>query len=348
MSDYLLKQAIERFDMRSYAMNLGVAAEMPNGELIVGCPTCGKEKLCVNPKKRTWHCWVCEEYGPADAFGRRLPVKGAGGLVALIQLMESVDKRTAVERVLSIAAFTSEELAQIPEGDLKAGFLELADSANPIQPPEGLVAVNGILPYMHRRGITLEDAQMFGLGWCSHGRYANRLVFPVWERGQLVYFQARAMWEEAEHTPRFPEDRYIKALNPGRRDGAAVSSEVLMNLDQARAFPRVAIVEGPMDAVKAGPSAVCTFGKKISATQVAKLLRAGVKALDFMWDGPSPTEPHGAWPEMFAAAPMLGALFDLRLVFLPSGDPGQRSRTELDWHRAHGRPWPIANRLEYV
>jgi hypothetical protein len=157
------------------------------------------------------------------------------------------------------------------------------------------------------------------------------LVFPVWEERRLVYWQARAMWDESEQ-PRGTS--YVKALNPPK-DVGAVSSEVLMNLDVARHYPRVAIVEGPVDCIKAGPSAVCTFGKRLYPRQLGKLIRAGVRAVDFMWDGPTEKEPQGALPEMLAAIPMLAPFFDVNVVVLERGDPGERTRAELDWYRDH-------------
>jgi hypothetical protein len=193
--------------------------------------------------------------------------------------------------------------------------------------PEGFERIYSILPYMLERGITLEDAQAVNLGWCRKGRYAGRLVFPVFEQGSLVYYQARAMW------PPTPGRKHIKMLNPPAVNGQSVSSDFLFNLEQAAQYPRVAITEGPIDAVKVGVDAVCTFGKRITDTQVGKLLGAGVTAVDLMWDGPSPTEPFGAWPEMIRAAKRLSGVFDVRLVFLPQGDPGDYPREQLRWYR---------------
>jgi hypothetical protein len=57
-----------------------------------------------------------------------------------------------------------------------------------------------------------------------------------------------------------------------------------------------------------------------------------------MWDGPKGKEPQGAWPEMLTAAPWLSTFFDLRLVFLPQGDPGDWTREALQHFRAHAMP----------
>ena len=134
-------------------------------------------------------------------------------------------------------------------------------------------------------------------------------------------------------------------MNPPRQAGMAGPGEVLMNLDTARAHARVAVVEGPIDCVHAGPSSVATFGKKITMTQALKLRRAGVRCLDLMWDGPTDREPMGAWPEMMRAASLLSGMFDVRLVFLPHGDPGDYTRSELDRLRSLAVPASSVSRL---
>ena len=317
-----LDAAILDFDLEAYLVEHG-GVQLDTEEWLLPCPGCGKEKLTVNVDARAFHCWVCESVPGA---------KGKGGLVDLLTLLDKVDRHQAAQRILAEARFkpqsyTLEALKPPPSSAIPAPA--------PIPPPEGWREVDGTLPYLQKRGIMLSDARAFGLAWCPAGRYANRLIFPVWEGGQLVYFQGRAMWEEKDQPWGM---RYIKSLNPPNQEGAAGASEVLMNLDVARHHPRVAMVEGPIDCVKTGPSAVATFGKKISGMQIAKLVRAGVRAIDLMWDGPGPKEPNGAWPEMVAMAPLLATVFDVRLVFLPFGDPGQRNREELNYWRSQGRP----------
>jgi ssDNA-binding Zn-finger/Zn-ribbon topoisomerase 1 len=319
--DVDLNAAIRAFDIVRYLVGKG-ADQTQNEEWTIDCPTCGKKKLVVNTFRKAWHCWVCEGLPGA---------KGKGGLIDLIAILENIAKPKAVEKLIAETQYAPVEYNL--GGLAYPGFSGLTQ-ARELPPPECWQPADGTLPYLAKRGILPDDARAFGLVWCSAGRYANRLIFPVWEEGRLVYYQGRAMWEEKDR----PGERYVKALNPSREEGAAVSSEVLMNLDQARHHPRVAIVEGPIDCIKAGASAVCTFGKKISGTQIAKLQRSGVRAIDLMWDGPSEREPQGAWPEMMAAVPMLGLLFDVRLVFLDRGDPGEKTREELNYWRAHARP----------
>jgi hypothetical protein len=321
----MIELAIERFDLKGYVIDHG-GQEAQVQEWILTCPTCGKDKLVVNLKRRAWHCWVCQRYvviqtptGP-----KRRPEAGAGGLLDLIQLMDHCDRKRAVQMVLA-AGITSRDLSQLTMAEFMAMEVGSDAALTPIHPPPNWRPITVQLPYMAKRGITMDDAQRLGMFWVEGGRYSNRLVFPVWDEGRLVYWQARAMWE-----PR-PGEEYVKALNPPRIPGAAVSSEVLMNLHYARAYPRVVVTEGPVDAIHAGPDAVCSFGKSLSPVQLHRLWRAGVRALDLMYDA-------DARADMEALAPLLASLFDTRLVYLPHGDPGGWPREALVQLRQYAVP----------
>lgn len=331
----MIDLAIERFDLLAFVQEHG-GQEVQTGEWCLPCPTCGKEKLIVNMTRKAWHCWVCQKFAVVQTptGPRRQAVAGAGGLLDLIQLMERCDRKRAVTMVLA-AGITARELAHITAGDFAR--LEVAPGLelSPIPPPPSWRPIVTPLPYMIQRGISLEDAQRHGMVWCDQGRYANRLVFPVWDEGQLVYFQARAMWEAR------PGEHYVKALNPPRTPGAAVSSEVLMGLHHARHYPRVVVTEGPVDAIHAGPDAVCSFGKALSPVQIHRLWRAGVRALDLMFDA-------DARADMMALAPLLASLFDLRLVYLPHGDPGGWPREALTQIRQQAVPVMPVSRLRSV
>lgn len=331
--------AIDRFDLERYILKFGARPIKRRDEWVMVCPTCGKEKLNINVRKRTWHCWVCQEY-TRNMEGKRVPVKGAGGLLSLIQFLENCTRVHAVSMVLNEVGYYAVNLAALEDEDFRCDPRNTTLRPAPeILPPENWKMIHGILPYLWNRGITEEDVRAFGLFYCDAGRYANRVIFPVWERSKMVYWQARAMWEGNG-------DRgFRKSLNPPVMQGMASPSEVLMNLDTARHYPRVAVVEGPVDCIHTGPSAVCTFGKKISPIQALKLKYAGVTAIDLMWDGPSEREPQGAWPEMLRASSLLAGMFDVRLVFLPRGDPGDYRRSELDAFRAQSYPAASASRL---
>lgn len=345
MSFAQLLQSIDEFSLEEYLLEHNIQPlKSKNAEEWLGpCPKCGKEKLCVDVKKRAFHCWTCQKYedfwSERDGMMKRRPVLGAGGLIALIGWLDDLEPKDAIAYVAEHSAF-GHGIYELPDIRIVEEVLN-GHADQSIGFPEGWAPIYELNPYMIKRRITMADVQRLGLVQVVSGRYRNRIVFPVWERGQLLYWQARAMYEAEDVL----DGKFIKALNPERMPGCAVSSEVLMNLDVAARYPRVVIVEGPMDALRAGPDAVCTFGKAISSAQVRRLILAGVKAIDLMWDGPKGKEPNGAWAEMIQMAPWLSSFFDVRLVFLPHGDPDEWSMEWLNYYRAGGTPVKNMHRL---
>lgn len=325
-----LLEAVERFDLIAFVKDHG-ATKIQNkkNEWALFCTSCGKEKLIVNTDKKTWHCWVCQEFVTVvtPSGPKRKAMGGAGGLIDLIQKFDEIDRKAAIARILSGGLLTASDLAQIPMTELVQN-VEAAGNMDPIlidYPENWALMSDHARAYCWRRGIHPESIVNFGLFWCPTGRYANRLIFPVYERADFVYFQARAMWEPK------PGDRFIKSLNPSRTENAAVSSEVLMNLDVASNYERVCLTEGPVDCIHAGYDAVCTFGKSLHTVQIAKLLRAGVKKIDIMWDA-------DAFKEACVTGLALTSLFDVRIVQLPYGDPGDFHWAELNWYRQRAQP----------
>ena len=331
--------AIETFDLLGYVKN-HQGEEAQTGEWVVTCPVCLKDKLAVNITTKTWHCWVCEQYAyvPHTAQGTvRRSIFGAGGLLDLIQLLDNVSKIIAVGMVLEGTFTKPEDLQQIPDSELIIDILgnNRLDAGEPIPFPLHAVEVYGNMPFLKNRGITQNDVQHFGLFGCDAGLYNNRLVFPVWENRRFVYFQARAMWEPK------PGEKHKKVLNPPKSRGSLGATDVLMNLDAAKQYQRVAITEGPIDCVHAGYDAVCTFGKKISPTQIAKMIKAGVKAVDLMWDA-------DAYDNAIQYAPQLTPFFDTKIVRLPQGDPGDYRKEDLLAFRYEAQKQNVVNYLEAV
>lgn len=324
-----LTLALARMDVLAYVESHNADRESVK-EYMLTCPVCGLHKLTVNVRSGQWRCFRCEGDG------------GKGGLFRLVQWLEQLTPRETAQRIIAMGQNSRTIEGPLPEMRLRN------DTASPRPRPQGLppgaVEITQQLPYMARRGITLEAARAFGMRYVppNHGYLSNRLVFPVWEQGICLYWQARACWDESEHVQRWPGDKFKKSLNPVReRDGQVFmgSSDVVGNLENARRFPRIAIVEGPTSGVATGLDAVWTFGKVLSPPQIARLISAGIRAVDFMWDGPSPKEPHGAYSAMVAAAAHLAPHMDVRLVFLPQGDPANYSPQQVAEFRRNARPF---------
>ena len=321
-----LELAILRFPLEEFCEEMGGDPIGYSDEYILTCPKCYDRKLSVNLKKRRWRCFLCED---------EIEGTGRGGIFSLIRWVAEISSSEAARYLIHASDAASEAYGEIlPD----PGFAKVRPKPSPgvaTGLPENCLAIDGILPYMSKREISLEDARNFGLRCCTSGWLANRLIFPVWERGQVIYWQARAMWDEP------PGQNFSKTLNPSRKRNGILylgSGDVLLNIETAAQFPRVAITEGPTSAIRCGPSAIATFGKHISGNQIRKLLDHNVSAVDFMWDGPSKREPQGAWPEMIQAAHALAPFMDVRMIFLPEGDPGDYPRAHLQHYRSRAVP----------
>lgn len=275
-----------RFDLREYLadrVTVRYESEGENGtEYVCDCPMCGRsDKLWVNARTGRWICYYCNEGGglyrlvqeldevtPAEA--RRILSAGAGRLLA--PMLKELGGEAEPEDEGEVQA---PELK--PEHRLPTGFI-------PVYDPD---TRRWVIPeYLRKRGIKVRTAATYKLGAVLSGdcedaecegkpvcRYVNRLVLPVYRRGELVMFQARAM----------AADGYPKYLGP-----PWPKKNVLFGIDEVAGCDSVTLVEGAFDAlavVQVGVPAVGLMGKVLSPGQVGALLRAGVRRVTIMLDG---------------------------------------------------------------
>jgi DNA primase len=208
--------------------------------------------------------------------------------------------------------------------------------------------------YALSRGWSDREAVTMNLGVCEHGRFRNRIIFPVLDSGgRLIFFQGRATW-----TPKDPNAKHVKTLSPRHvSDEEAGPADCLLNLEtvEREGFDHVLVVEGPTDGIKALPDAVGTFGKKISPRQMELLIRSGVKKLDLCWDNDT-IEPEkrergviSGYEAALKIAPVLADMFEVRVVCLPPDvDPGVLTKPQIEMYRADARKWGHGDRLARI
>ena len=116
-------------------------------------------------------------------------------------------------------------------------------------------------PYWGQRGISEEAVRTLRLGYDERER---RIVFPHFVEGSLVGWQKRVI--PGETVPDYPKYRNSSGFP---------KSETLYNLDIARQYPRVCVVESPMSVARAVslgiPNVVATFGAKVTSEQIRLL-----------------------------------------------------------------------------
>ena len=94
--------------------------------------------------------------------------------------------------------------------------------------------------------LSVPDLVRWGVGYCTRGRYAWRLVIPVVLGGRLVAFQART-YRGGE--PKYLTSAHGKQGDPGAECGRPAEA-LLFNLDAVREGSDVILVEGPGDVMR--------------------------------------------------------------------------------------------------
>lgn len=229
-----------------------------------------KFKLSISSKMACFHCWKSNESGP---------------LWLLVCKIDNCSKREAIQKVYvteSVEDF-EDKIAEL-KGRLvakdeakKLAKVDLPDCFTPITFMSKDETNRTILRYVvEQRGI---DPTRWQMGYCSGGKYRNRLVIPFFgPKGELIYWIARAMGRE--------EPKY---LNSPKKDSAD-KSDVLFAADWELGRRTVHVVEGAFDAIsltEAGLTSVAVLGKVVLPGQAEMLREAGrvVLALDADSDG---------------------------------------------------------------
>lgn len=209
----------------------GFRGPSSRGEYSICCPFCrkiagvedSKFKLQYNPTKSVYHCYKCGTSGRAE-----LPSL-SNGAVPVVDTPKPVSL-----------------------GPPK-GFLSFEQGSSLAEP---------YINYMGKRGFSLNRLRGAGAGFCATGRYAGRVVFPVFKtefalRRVVAHgwsgFSARAIYDGME-----PKYLYPSGMN--RRE--------LLWGDDGKFRETRYIVEGVLDGLALWPFALAAFGKNVSDGQI--------------------------------------------------------------------------------
>lgn len=306
-------RAIDRaFDTERYVLNTQPDAQRSAGNLIVVCPHCEKSKLWVlyvdrdDIRAPAWQCFYCGDAGRTA--------------LSLVRRLEACDTFHALELITKFQKGNEPliDLRRLVEERL-IGEVEVWDDAKHRIPlPDEFIAVQhgwtrrDLPAYFTERGIGPKKAFRYGLGWCDEGYFENRLVVPVTRDGNVEFFVARYM--KSKPPKGIKKTLYPKGAKPGRH---------LFNYDRARFCETIRIVEGVLDAIHVGRSAVATFGTSLSQYQLEMLMRTAAREIVIMWD-------RDAIDKARALADRLADLWAVRVVELPDArDPDEHSLEDL-------------------
>lgn len=183
------------------------------------------------------------------------------------------------------------------------------EAEGPINPPLTFrLKLDAAHPYLAERGVSLEIAEAFGLGYCSRGMMQGRICIPIHnEAGELVAYAGR--WPGDSGWPA-GEERY--KLPPGFR-----KSHVLFNLNRVPDDDwHVVLVEGFFSVFRLyamDVPAVALMGCSLSDEQI-ELLARRTKRITVLTDGDAAGRAARA-----GIVPRLAERLDVYAPLLPEG-----------------------------
>jgi DNA primase len=251
---------------QNYIENNYTVKKTANTEFIrICCPFCGDTKFhgYISIKKDLYKCWKCawshKVDGSATTAYHFLREAENVSHAEAIRILEDdsfiasskgpIDVKTALDEMLETEVFDVEEQTVTP--DLPA--------LRPLNPNDKSIVGKAAWTYWKDRTGTQAEQKVkfYEAGYCTTGRYAGRIIVPIYEKGNLVWFQARAFY------PPTMEPKYLQPHG---------AKKPLFGLDYFEENEEIIICEGLFDAIAIGPGAVCIFGSEIHWKQLDKIL----------------------------------------------------------------------------
>jgi DNA primase len=123
------------------------------------------------------------------------------------------------------------------------------------------------------RGLSKKIIDKYGLYICQTGKYANRVIFPFWQEGELLGFNSRAL--KSDMSPKYLYAKHTR-----------IKDVIYPYFEKAN---EIILVEGVMDAlslVQDGFTAIANLGLSVnfSESKLKTLLKKGVTKIWLMFD----------------------------------------------------------------
>jgi hypothetical protein len=230
-----------------------VQGYMQSEQLQVNCPHCqereglaypdGKFNLEINTAKRMFRCWKCDEPRFSGSLGKLIRMFGSHIDYEMYKsyagiFHEYVQNDEEIEQVQVKLPDEMILFSQMEEGNL-----------------EHFTAYNYIV---NERKISRDIILKYRLGFCTTGKYANRIIIPSYDKhGALNYFVGRSY---------DPKEKKMKYRNPPVDKDKIIFNEGLVNWDST-----VYLVEGAFEQLSFPVNTIPMLGKTLSATLFLKL-----------------------------------------------------------------------------
>lgn len=253
-----LSIGIQRKLVTYFTKKLG-AYEYRRGWFKADCPECGDHKFGIHLEQNRTNCFKCE-YRPKP--------------IDLVVKLEKLETRASAYNLLKAlrGARYFEPVVTGTHIEVEKTVVRLPESFKLLtlgRDKAGRVARN----YMKRRGFDIEELSLQGVGYCSEGDVANHIVIPFYRQGELIYWIARRF--------RYSGPRYH---NPPSELFQTGKSSIIYNIDSLYMFDECMVMEGALNSLIMGETAVSMQGKSLSAHQLNYLKRAPCPNYTIMLD----------------------------------------------------------------
>ena len=210
-----------------------------------------KPKLQVNIQTGKWHCWVSNQGGHN-----------------LYQLFKKVgagynDFKELNKLLGDVSYYKKDNDTTTDDVRLPQEYKSLSD------PFDTSLIKEHAIRFLRKRGITKEDIIRYNLGYCSEGKYNNRIIIPSYDsKGQLNYFVGRDFYSSN-----------FKYMNPPNVAKDVIGFDLYVNWS----LP-IILVEGVFDAMSVKSNSIPLFGKTILPKLYKKIVEKKVKDIFIILD----------------------------------------------------------------
>ncbi|MBV1929556.1 MAG: hypothetical protein KUG81_08620 [Gammaproteobacteria bacterium] len=188
-------------------------------------------------------------------------------------------------------------------------------------------------PYLEARGFESWQYPAYGIGRTKlDPKLKNYVLFSVIENGNFKGYVGRLVWSKSQISEY--ESRTGLTASKYKNEGGALFGELVYGIDEiVPNTEEVILVEGVTDKANVDrklklnlsdkQKCCCTFGKKISETQIIKLFNKGVERIVLLYDPDAIKQS-----ETYSYLLQLWDI-DVKVGYLSDKDPGELSLSEL-------------------
>jgi DNA primase len=229
---------------------LGDGKSTSKGNHSFKCPFCNHHKLKLEiqlhtneNKENPWNCWICHAKGKTiKTLFKKIGVE--------------TSKMSELRLIISPGSkivYTDTKI-QLPQE-----FISLV-SMNDLDKRDLILAKHAI-KFLKSRGVSKEDIIKYNIGFCTKGKYSDRVIIPSYdEKGIINYFTART-WDE-EIQPHYKNPSVSRNI---------IGFEYFINWN----LP-IVLCEGPLDAIAIKRNVIPLFGKTIPEVLMKKIVTSQV------------------------------------------------------------------------